>query len=252
MSTIGGTMVCHNCFEFDYCLEAAIDSLLPVCDEVIIVDAESTDDTSGFLKWKSHNERKIRIIPGPWIPNKMGKWLATLGNLARETLTTDFHFHLQADEVIHEDSYHGIRKIADDGVGAVCIRLNFWHDHRHLLPPGRHVSREVVRLAPIDCPLVGDAESILMDGHRFVESEITIFHYGFIRDSSAYVAKAKPMHTGFFGFYDPQLDAIEKDGKSAMTNPSVNSAVPMEQLFPFNGNHPKVARKWLTDHGYDL
>ena len=46
MHELGGTMILHNPFKYDYCVKEALYSLLQVCDQVVVVDAESDDGTA--------------------------------------------------------------------------------------------------------------------------------------------------------------------------------------------------------------
>lgn len=46
MNKLGGSIFIHNAIEFDYCLEASVSSLAALCDEVVLLDASSTDGTT--------------------------------------------------------------------------------------------------------------------------------------------------------------------------------------------------------------
>lgn len=244
---IGGTLIVHNAIQFDYCLEASLLSLLGICDEVVVVDGESDDGTYEFLK--SFNDKKLSVIRAAWQPNSMGRWLSDLTNMARELTKSPIHLNLQADEVLHEDDYPAIERLASHKRKYSLHRINFWMDHKHRLKVGEKVSSNVVRLAPREVPSVGDAESL--DPKDYMKSGVRIFHYGFIRCPKAFVAKSKPMQKAFFNTYDPMMDAIETEGKAPMTDKKrFPTAVKLEDLILYEGSHPTFAHKWLREKGY--
>lgn len=59
---LSGYLPIKDNFSLDYCAHLGVKSLLPVCDEVIIVDAGSTDGTVEFFEDWSKVEPKIRVI----------------------------------------------------------------------------------------------------------------------------------------------------------------------------------------------
>lgn len=248
---IGGTLVAHNCFQFDYCLQAALDSLLPVCSHVVVMDAESTDNTSEWLREYACEHNKVEIIQADWKPNEGGLWLSELGNIARLALGTPYHFHLQADEVLHENSYAEMQRLVERGVAANCKRYNFWLDHKHTVPDGRVCGHIPVRLAPWDAPLQGDSETINADHYSVLRSEIEIFHYGFIRDPKAWADKSQLMQEAFnAGSYDPIIEEVRESGISALVDSKKTTAVARASLVEFNKPHPTSAKAWLAAHGY--
>lgn len=252
--TLGGTLIVHNATEFDFCVEAAVRSLCGVCDTVLVLNAGSTDNTRDILAELLFNRTDhcdYKFAGVDWEPNSMGAWLADLTNMARSTLHTDMHLNLQADEVLHEADYPLIRKLAQTGETLTFERLNFWLDHKHILPPHTKVGSTIVRLAPTHIPSVGDAQG-LDPSNGWKRSTARIYHYGFIRDPRKWASKSREMQQAFFNTVDPIVDAVEADGISAMGNADYPTAVPMEQLVRYDGRHPIVAHGWLRNHGYEV
>lgn len=240
-------MIVRNAIEYDYCLDAAIRSLL-FCDQVCIVDGSSDDGTYALLNEFRHRAG-VHIVHAEWKPSPNGTWLADLTNLARINLDTEMHISLQADEVLFENDYDKIREVANTGGVFALERLNFWLDHRHILPPDTKVGSTIVRLAPIYVPSVGDAQG-LEHKNGWVKSDARIAHYGFIRNPKAFAAKSKPMQQAFFNTYDPIIDEVEKRGIEALGDKSFPTAVSRNELIPYNGPHPTAAHKWLIKNGY--
>ena len=61
---ISGFTIVRNVRKYGYPVEAAIRSILPICDEFIVNVGKSEDDTLAIIK--SINDAKIRIIETEW------------------------------------------------------------------------------------------------------------------------------------------------------------------------------------------
>jgi glycosyltransferase involved in cell wall biosynthesis len=88
---------------------AAIRSLLPLCDEVIVNVPRSTDDTLESIR--AIGDSKIKIIETEWDENARtgGRALSHHTNLALERCTGDWCVYFQGDEVLHEDTLPAMR-----------------------------------------------------------------------------------------------------------------------------------------------
>lgn len=243
--SIGGTLVVHDPIRFDYCFLQAIESLLGVCDEVVVLSADCTDGTDDVLNAWGATEKRLRVVRFPWAPVRgtHGAWLADLGNQARAHLTTTYHVSLQADEVLHPDDYAEIRSCADDMVPMRCVRLNFWMDAKTIAASGHLCGTNIVRGGPVDLPLVGDAEG-LMDINVARATNVRIYHVGFIRRPKAFVAKAVAMEEAFFGTHNPLLDRMEIEGELVLKD-----WVPRDARLSFEGNYPPNLVPWLKERG---
>lgn len=249
--TLGGTLIVRNSIRFDYCLEAALLSLFPICDEVVVVDGYSDDGTWEMLRGMARQESKLRLQQERWVPNGGGEWLSELTNRAIAMLTTEANLNLQADEVVCEWSYPLVLELAATGGIYTLERLNFWHDHRHLLPPDEKVGTHVVRLAPVDVQSVGDAQS-LATNFGWQRSRVQLMHYGFLRKGPAFVAKSREMMAAWGWGLDPVLEEVERRGMEALVDPVNATSVPVQRLVPYMGPHPRVAHRWLQERGYKV
>jgi len=252
MPSVGGNVCVRNGISLDYCFREAVQSLLPVCDEVVVCDGESTDGTQEAIREWMKTEPKIKLCVYPW-PDPKGDinfWVNWL-NFAREHLTTDWHLQLDADEVLSEKSYPEVLAHAARARHAVfCHRYNFWQDHRHTIPAGVCLSHRVVRMAPQDVWLPSDgphpngAQAIAMA----VDSDISLYHYGFLRRRAAYFAKSKELHRMFFDTYDQRLTDAEAAGGNWMRE--IGGVEWTGNLVEFKGEHPKVIHQWLKERNY--
>lgn len=242
---IGGSLITHECFRFDYCVKEALASLLTFCNEIIVVDAESKDGTLEWLHAEANKDNRIEIVQAEWKPvqKEGGKWLSDLANIGRRKLHSPYHFMLQADEVVHEDSITMIRAAAQTMRPYNCHRFNFWKDARHLAPHHTVCSHIVTRLAPSNNEVIGDAESI---GARETPEliDVRIFHYGFLRHTPQQIEKGIAMENDFWGLYNPDYDRMKEENSRRCFDEKFG-----DQLIPFNGAHPARMIPWLAERG---
>lgn len=246
-------MIIRNGNELDYCWRECIRSLLPVCDVVSVCDGESTDGTQEELREWLTREPKLSLCVYPW-PNPKGEpdWFVRWINYAREHVNADWHFQLDADEVLSERSYPEVRDfINTSNRTAVCTRYNFWRDHRHLIPEGHCLGKRVIRLAPKNLWLASDGYHPMGEQAACLSqsSGIEIMHYGFIRRPKEFFKKERLLQGYFFNSYDPRLvEAEASKVQNWMEHPGVSGWE--NNLDDYAGPHPQVAHEWLTERGY--
>lgn len=99
---ISGFSYVRNGVDYDYPFVEAIQSILPICDEFIMVLGDSTDSSREAIL--NIGSPKIKIVDTVWDMNnrKGGKVFAQQANAGLDHITGDWAFHIQADEVIHE------------------------------------------------------------------------------------------------------------------------------------------------------
>jgi glycosyltransferase involved in cell wall biosynthesis len=236
---MSGLLVTHNCEEFDYCYRESLDSLMDVCDEVIVVDGSSTDGTRDVLSGYSG----IKVFDAPWkpVPGTLGKWLSDLYNLAKSKARNTYQIGLQADEVLHEIDSSQLRKLRGN---YTLKRLNFWRDSSHFLPHGRVCSDRVFRVGASSVKFVGDAEGMQGGTHRR-DLDVCIFHYGFLRKTDSLIAKSISFEREVFGEHNKLFDQMQSEGRDPFDNL-------YNDLIPYSGTHPKYAHEWLTQRGYSI
>ena len=254
--TLGGAMFIHNAIDLDYCVAEALESLCAVCDQVVCIDAESTDGTLDVLRTVQSRNANLKIVEGTWECANNFDRLRILADQAKSYLKTDWQFQLQADEVIHECSFSSIRKaIINPNYNSYMVRrMNLWGDCNHYLKydiPQEHkpVSDEVVRLAKMEFNAHGDAESLAVD-HRYMGNkvdEIIIFHYGFVRRDKNMINKTLSMQSWFWGpGSQPDHRVVEMSKKD---NPRFEWEVmkTRDLLAPIPMPHPKFSAAWAEE-----
>lgn len=250
MTTLAGILCVRNGFELDYNWEISGESLLGVCDELVLSDCESSDGTRERMNEWSARDSRITLHSYPWSnPINTNEWWVDWLNTARQHAKSDAVMFLDADEVLHEDSYETVRRAADNGLAGFCHRYNFWRDAQHLIPEGKCCGHEVLRIGPKNNwfpsdypdPHGRDADIIAKAQHL----DIRIFHYGFLRKREAFFKKAREVQRIWAGTFDPRLEAAEKFEGNWSEMPGVTGWE--NQLVDFTGTHPKIAHQWLKE-----
>lgn len=250
--TIGAYLCCRNGITGDYCLELAKDSLLPVVDELILCDSDSTDGAREMMERWADKEKRIRVINYPW-PDPKGdslwwvKWL----NFARQHLTTEMQLTIDADEVLSEDGGRIIRQLGT-ATCATFDRLNFWRDPWSIIPDGQCCGKWVTRFGPAQYHMPSDephhpGELPILDNARRYP-QVKIFHLGFLRRTDAFYRKARVVLPAFFNRYDDRLEKSEAEGKALWESECEFT----HQLQPYRGPWPDGVRKWLWQRGWSV
>lgn len=246
--TLGGSIFAYNTIQYDYCLKEAVECLKELCDEVVVLDAGSTDGTHELVK--SFQDKKTQVVlcgPEEW-ENKHGKEkLSYFTNLASAFLTTDYYFNLQADEIIHEKSFPIIRKAVESGEESFFVRrYNLWGtpDTYLNVPHDRQPCGErIIRLGILQCKSVDDAEGLRpysKDPSTLYCDEIKVYHYGFVRKKEVMKDKIIHMQRGVFEMdHDKKLDHMDVFDWTAWFKP--------EDLSPIRDSHPKFITNWIKN-----
>ena len=135
---ISGFTYVRNGFDFGYPFLAAIQSILPIVDECIVVVGDSTDGTREAVV--GLNSPKIRIIDSVWDMSLRtnGVLFAQQSNIGIDNLTGDWALHIQADEVIHEADIevlknHILKQSQNPEIeGLILPFLHFWGDFHYI------------------------------------------------------------------------------------------------------------------------
>lgn len=144
----------RNGFIYDYPFLESIQSVLPLCDEFVMVIGDSVDGTREAVA--ALNNPKIKIVDTVWSEEarEKGYIFAQQSNIGLDYATGDWAFHIQADEVIHEKDYPAIRKAMTDNLddknveGLLFHFINFFGDYKHYGPSRRFHNKEIRIIRP--------------------------------------------------------------------------------------------------------
>ncbi len=111
--TISGFMVLRNAVAMGYPFVEAIVSSLPVCDEILISDGYSSDDTWAVLDaLQRRYPAKIKLFQDSWTNDPDdGRVIADVSNRLRARCSGDYCLYVQGNEVLHERSRQEIRNL---------------------------------------------------------------------------------------------------------------------------------------------
>ncbi|MDO7851811.1 glycosyltransferase family 2 protein [Hymenobacter convexus] len=196
MRVVGFTFI-RNAVKFDYPAVESINSLLPLCDEVVVAVGNSEDETLALVR--GLNSPKIRIIETTWDDSlrEGGRVLAveTDKALAAVPADADWAIYLQADEVLHEADYPAIRagmerwkndKTVD---GLLLNYRHFYGSYDYVGDSYRWYRREIRIVRPgIGVYSYRDAQGFRKaDNQKLCVKllDATVHHYGWVKAPAA-------------------------------------------------------------------
>jgi glycosyltransferase involved in cell wall biosynthesis len=252
---ISGFTCIRNNFELDYCVELTIQSMLPISDEVVVCDSDSTDGTREMLDKWAEREPKLRIINRPWEePNGKLSWWVDWIFWAQQHLRYPKMLFLDGDEVLDPMGYNTLLNAGPKD----CYwarRLNYWHDVWHEAPHGTVCAHEVARFGPTELRMWSDE---IHDGVQFPFPEpeirvkakrsphLVVHHYGFLRKREAMFRKVRNNLKYFFGCgQDVRILEAEKHPEIHWTE----FCKFLEPLLKTNGYQPAHCWPWLKERG---
>lgn len=246
MKVSGFTFV-RDAIRYGYPAVESIQSMLPICDEVVVAVGKSTDETLKMVQ--GIRSDKIRILETVWDESlrEGGKILAQQTDLALGECRHDWCFYLQADEVIHEKYYPAVLKGMEENLSKIEVEgLIFDYQHFYgsywTLGTGRNWYRREVRIVrnKIGVRSFRDAQGFRLNGRklRVKESGAQVFHYGWAKPTEQMMAKQKNLER----FWHPD-DEIEKK----YSNPDFQIFGNLGEISLFTGTHPAVMKSRAGD-----
>ena len=245
MIKISGFTYVRNGFSFGYPFVESIKSLLPIVDELVVVVGDSEDGTREAIE--NIGDSKIRIIDTIWDEEsrKSGKIFAEQSNLGLENITGDWCFHLQVDEVLHEnakdkilDLIHLANKL-DRVDGFIFPFYHFWGDYNHIRNT-RKTHKYETRLFKNNRNVFSYRDSQGFRKHNLengsspdiklnvLKADMPIYHYSYTRNPKLMKKKANYFHRFWHndGWLKENTDSLEFDYNI------------VDKLELFKGEHP--------------
>ncbi len=260
---ISGFSYIRNGFKYQYPFLESIQSILPICDEFIIAVGDSEDGTREAIE--ALNNSKIKIIDTIWDEQMRqgGKIFAQQTNIALDACTGDWLFHIQADEIIHENDLPTIlteiqQADADHRLeGLLFDFLNFYGSYNYLNGT-RYQHRKEIRIFRNKLGVFSYRDSqgfrkhstvkMKQQGHkgeklRVKDIGVPVYHYSYVRPPKQMQDKSRC----FAQFYlnDSQLDKV-------FTGVEEVNYYTIERVDPFVGTHPAVMKDWIKNGNYDF
>ncbi len=242
---ITGFSFIKNAVKYQYPIVEALQSILPLCDEIIVAVGDSTDNTREMV---AAVDPKVKIIDTVWDDSlrEGGRVLAVETEKAFKAISRDTQWcvYIQGDEVLHEDGHNEVRDA-----------MKKWKDHKEvdgLLFRYRHFFgsydyigneskwyRNEIRVVRNDPTIYSyrDAQGFRKGNNeklRVKPLNAFIHHYGWVQNPQTMRAK--------FAVKDKinlNLETKEEDLKVAEDYPLLM----VKSLERFKGTHPKVMQK---------
>jgi hypothetical protein len=247
MKVCGFTIV-RNAIKYGYPVLESIKSILPLCDQMIVVVGKSEDDTLNLIRSIENN--KVVIIESVWDDSLRtgGRVLAVETDKAFDAIGPEFDwcFYIQADEVVHEKYIPCILKEMEkridqpDVEGLLFNYLHFWGTYDYV-GVGRQWYRREIRIIRNNKQIRSykDAQGFRINNRRLNVKHIDayIYHYGWVRPPDTIKSKM----TNFNSLYFSGAKLEEKSEKVMSFDYSA-----IEEVNVFNESHPKVMEELVS------
>jgi len=178
----------RNGIYFDYHVVEMVKHHLPLVDEIIVFDGNSTDGTREALE---HIHPKVKVFSQDWGEPEGQEWFAGFKNIARQRCTGDWCILLDPDEFIPEWEFARLRKVISESCQPI-IRLEWIHFYGNYRVYNANPSRKrwaehkfQVHKNLADMKVWGDGSNVRLgeeDYESTVSSERFIcHHFGLVR-----------------------------------------------------------------------
>ena len=190
---VSGFTFIRQAIRFDYPIVEAIESILPLCDEVIVAVGKGADGTRELVE--SMNSPKVKIVDTVWDETlrEGGRVLAAETDKAFAAISpdADWAVYIQGDEVMHERDHMAVRQamqrhLHDEEVdGFLFPYRHFYGSYDFVGASDRWYGHEVrvVRAEP-SIRSFRDAQGFRIRANellRVVELDAHIHHYGWVK-----------------------------------------------------------------------
>lgn len=258
MKVTGFTFV-RDAILYDYPIVEAINSILPVCDNFIVLVGKSKDQTLELIK--NIDSPKIKILESVWDDTlrEGGKVLAQETNKAIQAIPddSDWAFYIQADEIVHEKFLRHIYKEMKRWKDAPAVD-GLLFNYKHFFGSYDYVGlstkwyRNEIRIIRNNKKIYSyrDAQGFRKnDNEKLLVKPIDawIYHYGWVKHPKSMQSKYINYHKLYFGNEWNEQLAVNKDEFDYSE---------IDALVPFQEEHPQVMKNrirkknWKFD--YDL
>lgn len=252
---VSGFTFIRNAILLDYPIVAAIQSILPLCNEVIVAVGNSDDDTLGLIQ---NIDPKVKIIQTTWDDSlrENGRVLAVETDKALAAIdpAADWAIYIQGDEVMHQDDHLHILKAMtrfqhDQEVdGLLFDYLHFYGSYDYIGVSNNWYKKEIRIIKP------GKGIFSFRDAQGFrktpdqklkvASANARVFHYGWVKDPRAMQRKQEHFHKLWHD------DAwLEKNIKVAE---AFDYEDHIHELARFEGTHPQWIAERLSERNWNF
>lgn len=251
---VSGFTFIRNAVKNDYPVVQAITSILPLCDEFVVMAGKSDDGTRALIE--AINSPKIKIIDSVWDDSlrEGGRVFAEETDKAFAALAadTDWAFYIQGDELVHEKYHDLIREemalnLNDANIEGLLFKyIHFYGSYDYYGDSRRWYRREIRLLKNIKgIKSYRDAQGFRLNDRKIRVKLIDayIYHYGWAKPPQGLNNKAR----NFNAFYHDE-DWMEKHMPETFEFDYGNA----DRLVKFTGTHPAVMQQRIDATRWNL
>jgi hypothetical protein len=246
---LSGFTLVRNAIKLDFPIVPAIQSVLEVCDEVVVNVGKSEDETRDLVA--SVRDPRLRILDTVWDFTKRNLMLSIETQRAMDACAGAWGVYIQADEVLHERGAQILKQKvadwdADQRVEGLLVKyLHFYGGFDRIATSRRWYRREVrcIRLGRDIRPYQGAQGFRVGPQYRKIRARSTdaeMFHYGWARPAKAIREKLEISKT----IYPWGRERLEQELKR-----SYLEWIPL--LKRYGGSHPRAAQAWIQERVRD-
>ncbi len=248
MRVVGFTFI-KNAVKFDYPIVEAIQSILPLCDEVVVAVGKSEDNTLKLVS--SIDPQKVKIIETIWNENlrEGGAVLAEETNKAFDSIdeSADWCFYIQGDEALHEQYFDVVKNAMlkykdDEKVEGLLFKYKHFYGSYDYIGDSRNWYRHEVRVVKNDKNIrsFGDAQGFRKNGNKLKVKALdaSIHHYGWVKHPQKQALKQQNFNKLWHS------DQWVKQNISAVDEFDYSQ---IDSLKRFEGTHPKVFQERIKN-----
>lgn len=251
---VSGFTIIRNAIQYDYPVLESIQSILPICDEVIVLVGESSDETLSLIQ--SIQSDKIKIHHSVWDDSlrEGGRVLAVETDKAMDLINpkADWCFYIQADEVFPEKDIKALQlsmklNLNNAKVEGLLFEYVHFFGSYSFIASSRDFYRNEIRVIRRNSTIRSykDAQGFRISGRKLKvkKSGASIYHYGWVRHPEMMSHKIKNFHQLW---HSDEWIASQKQLNEAFDYNGIDA------IDTFKGNHPQVMLKRISEKNWDF
>jgi len=253
---VSGVSFGKNVIKYDYPIEEAIRSIMPICDEIIVAVGKSEDQSLSLIE--SIDPEKVKILETEWDEElrEGGAVLADETNKALKKVAkeSDWIFYIQGDEVVHEKYLPVIKEAMlkykdDDMVDGLLFNYLHFYGSYSLIANSYNWYRREIRVVKNNRDIYSyrDAQGFRKKGNKKLNVkhiDAWINHYGWVKNPIVQQEKQKSFqklwHKG---------DDLEKRVDQKQESYDYSE---IDSLLEHLDSHPKVMQKRISMQDWDF
>lgn len=255
MKVTGFTFI-RNAIKFDYPVQEAIKSILPVCNDFVVAVGKSEENTLGLIK--NIDGQKIKILETVWDDSaemkRGGRVFAKETDKAFNEIPpdSDWAFYIQGDEVIHEKYLDiivdAMEKWKDDEKvdGLLFNYLHFYGSYDYVGQSPRWYNHEI-RVIKNNKSIYSyrDAQGFRKGNNEKLNVkpiDAYVYHYGWVKEPDIMMKKLRNAQSFYKGV---------KWLKQVRANETFDYST-IDSLTLFKDTHPFVMRDHINRKNWNF